>query len=257
MKKKQTYWKNTYITFLNSFKKLDKRVIYIVFCDFLFLLLLIAGLFLWNANISKKIAEIPVDLLQDPESLSPEMAEQTLSLLKAPLISVMIATIILLTFIFLIWTFFKGIIWNLVLKKKFGLKYYYKFILLNLFWFALWLIPAFLIIISLKRKPSAIFLLLVLIFLIYFTNILYILFTKRNLIKEALKNTFKLGFNKIHFFLLPYILMLVTMLIISLILWPTHFLPERIYTSISTLALVFYLAWLRFYLADVVSELAK
>jgi len=257
MKKKQTYLKNTYITFLNSFKKLDKQIIYIVLCDFLFLLLLMAGLFLWNAKISKNIAEIPADLLQNPENLSPEMAEQTLSTIKGHIISIMAYTILLLVFVFLAWTLFKGIIWNIILKKKFTLKYYKKFTLLNLLWFALWLIPVILIIISLKRKPSAIFLLLALIFLIYFTNILYILFTKKNLIKHALKNTFNLGLNKIHFFLLPYALMLITMLIISLIIWPANFLPERVFTSISTIVLVFYLAWARFYLADVVNELTK
>jgi len=216
-----------------------------------------AGLFLWNAKISKNIAEIPADLLQNPENLSPEMAEQTLSLVKGHVISIMAYTILLLIFVFLAWTLFKGIIWNITLKKKFTLKYYNQFTLLNLLWFALWLIPVILIIISLKRKPSIIFLLLALIFIIYLTNILYILFTKKNLIKHALKNTFKIGFNKIHFFLLPYALMLITMLIISLILLPANFLPERIFTSISTIVLVFYLAWARFYLADVVSGLAK
>ena len=257
MRKKKNYWKKNYNLFLNSFKKTDKRLIYIALCDFLFFLLLIGGLYVWNSGVAKGIESIPKELLENPENLSPEKTQETALLMKDYLISIVGYTILLVIFIFLIWCLFKGYIWNLALKKKFNLKYYGKFLLLNLLWIAIWLVPLILLFILLKTKPSAKFLVIILVFLVYFTNILYILFTKNNLIMESIKNAFNLGFNKIHLFVLPYVLIILAMVVVSLVTWPTSFLPVKVYTFISTLALVFLLAWARLYLADVVKDVSR
>ena len=249
------YLKKSKASFISFFRKIDKRVIYIALFDLLFFAILMTGLFVWNNKVMEKTNEISPDLLENPANLSPENAAETAALIKGFVVSVIACTLLLLVFLLIVWSFSRGIIWNMVFKKGFTFKYYRKFLLLNLLWFAAWLIPVVLIIASLKRKPSAMVLLIIFVLFCYLTALIYIIFTKNNLIWESIKEVFKLGFGKIQFFILPCIFLILTMAVISLILWPTHFFPQKAYLVISTVSMVLYLAWARFYIADVVKSI--
>lgn len=256
-KKRQNYWQDSYATFINSFKKIDKKIVYVALYDFLFILLMMSSLLVWNGIAKKEIEKIPPELLQNPENLSPENAGETAALMKSSLITIVGSTIALLIFIFMIWCLFKGLIWSTVLRKKFSLGYYGKFLLINLAWFIIWIIPIFFILIALRVRPSIMLMFVIIAIFSHFTNLLYISFTKDNSIKESFKKAFQIGIYKIQFLLTPYVFIIALMVVISTLLWPAQFLNEKAYIAISTLVMVFYIAWARFYLVDVVNKIPE
>ena len=252
--KKEDYSKKNYNIFINSFKKIDLKIFPIVFFDLAFYSLVpLIAIATFKIIQNKALAiNLPQNLLQ----LGAENAEKLLANLRG-FYFLLIAMIILMFITIIIdWSIFKGLAWSFTLKKKFNLKFLLRFFLLNLVWLGIFITLIILFAIAFKEIALPIYMLIFLIIWIYFTNIIYTLFIKNPNIK-SIKKAFKLGFTKIHYFILPYLVLIIILLIIYAIMFLITFLPYGIGLTIMVLMLLFYLAWARFYIVEVINQFQK
>jgi hypothetical protein len=254
--KKEVYFKKSYKIFINSFKKIDLRIFFIVFFDLVFYFLV------FLIGISTKIifenylyANLPQILsqLENPLQLGEESLRDLLSNLRWFLFFLVVMAVLPLIIIIIDWSIFKGVAWGLTIKRKFNFKFFLRFFLLNLAWLGLFVILIFLFAFAFKRTALPIYMSILLIIWIYFTNIIYTLFIKNPNIK-SIKKAFKLGFTKIHYFTLPYFILVLILIIIYFIMNLITLLPYGIGFTIMILMLLFYLAWARFYIVDVIES---
>ncbi len=242
-------WNNMILLF--SIKKIDLNIILIVILDFLFYFLSGYLVMFWLQRIQEKMAafNLPADIL----SLGYERAQQLVSEAKAFYYLLIFSFIVLLIAIIFLASLLKGIIWAKTTNTKITLALISKFLGLNLIWISFWFIVV--ILISLFALPtSAPILMAITITLgVYFTNTLYTIFMKKQIIKSIV-NAIKLNIQKIHLFLLPYAL-------ISLILFIIVRISDLLKFKYSTIAfgllVLIYAAVVRYYISTLVLEIEK
>jgi len=248
----KNYIKNEFSLFLGSFKKLDRRMIYTVLIDFVFVSLIVLSIMGWNSIMIKKMGSIDPTLLENPEGMSAEQAAQAAELVKGQFAGLVLWTIAIALSSFLLMVLFKGWIWNIVMKKRTTLNFFGKFLLLNLLWYILWLVPSIIIVSSLKETAAKVFFLIAFALCVFFTAILYVFFIKSNLVFDSVKNAFSIGFGRISVFIAPILFIALTVVIISIVTIPMKYIPLKVSAAISIVILFVYTAWIRFYFADVV-----
>jgi len=248
--KKEGYFKKNYNLFINSFKKIDLKIFHIVFFDLLFysLVPLIAIATYKVIENRASLTNMPADLLQ----VGAETAENLLSDLKVFFFLLIAMLILMVITIIIDWSIFKGLAWGLTIKRKFNFKFFLKFFILNLIWLGTYAILIFLFALTFRESALWIYLLILTLIWTYFTNIIYTLFMKNE--KKAVRKAFKLGFTKIHLFILPYLILFIILSIIFFIMNLTTALPYGIGLTIIILTLLFYLAWARFYIVELIES---
>lgn len=249
--KKEGYFKNNYNLFINSFKRIDLRIFFIAFFDLVFYFLVFLISITTFSIIQKKA--FTISLPQNIVELGAENLEKMLVAVRAFYFLLIIMLILMFLMIIIDYSIFKGLAWGFTIKRKFNFKYFLRFFLLNLIWLSIFIVLAFLFSIIFNEIAFLIYLFILLLVWIYFTNIIYTLFVKKEDIKSILK-AFKLGFTKIHYFILPYIILGIILLIIFFIMNLVIFLPYGIGLTIIILLLLFYLAWARFYIVEIVES---
>lgn len=255
------YVKESFFEFINSFRKLNINLLFVITMDLLFLavsylVIFILGKILTNQALQLQGLTIAAGQL--------EQAQSTLATLSKFMYSLIISTVVLAVFILFNWSFFKLAIWNLVLKGKIELKKFWKFVLANVVWFFVWLVPFILafypLVVVAKfqgqiQKPPwfpLITLIIIFIALLHFTYLYYIGFVKEHKIGKAIAFAFKTGTVKIRFLLMPYLFILIGFAIISLITYPLKFAPDKVDIVVGLILLFAYLGWIRFYMAKTV-----
>jgi len=243
-------------TLIKSFKDFDKRIIFIVLYDLIFYSVFFICFLIFGKFLQKKaviLSTLPMEKLMElPES----ELNTILTQLQGFILTLVIGFLLIALIIFIAMCVFKLLIWLKTAKKEFKLAYLKKFILLNILWFLLWLIPIIIIFLFIKRELIAPLLLIIFILAVYFTNILYILFTEKRDI-STIKNTFKLGFKKIYLFIIPYIIITILLLVTFQLYWLYKFTPQNIQSIITLIIILIYAAWARIYLYNVVSSIRK
>ena len=82
-------------------------------------------------------------------------------------------------------------------------------------------------------------------------------FTKKNKILDSFKNTFDIAVKKIHLLYIPYLIISLVLVLLSVITIPFNILPAWLTSLISFVLLVIYAAWARFYIAAVIAKLER
>jgi len=261
--KKEGYFKQSYGIFLDSFKKIDLKIFPIVFFDLVFysLIPLIA---ITSFNIVQKKA-MSIDLGQNLLQMGAENAQALAANLQGFLFLLIGMMLLMLLTIIIDWSIFKGLAWGFTLKKKFSFNYFLRFFLLNLFWLGTLAVLMFLIGLAFKGEPlmlwgiyfqagvASVYILILMAAWAYFTNIIYVLFLKDE--KKAVRKALKLGFTKIHFFILPYVSLAAILLVLYAIMNLITSLPFGIGFTIMAFIMLFYLAWARYYVVGVVESI--
>jgi len=158
------------------------------------------------------------------------LLDKTTSIISGIKTELLMITIVFIILYALVYTICKGISWSCLLEKKPSLKYFLKFFLLNLIWFALFML--IIVLAALFTIPEiAILIILILTFLImYLSWILAAIFTLKNQIKASIKKTLKTGILKIHYFLIPLLIILIIMILANIIIKP--YIHHFIYMAI-------------------------
>lgn len=229
--------------FRDSFRKPGKNYLFVILYDILFYL----GIYLSLILLKTTLESLNISTAE-PESLE-YLKDAAASNVLTQLTFYFILFIII---IILIYTLFKGLIYCKTLNKKFSLKYYYKFILLNLIWLTSCILISYAL---LRLLPNFYFFLLLLILWAYFTLILYIDFTEKLKIKSAIESLYKIGIMNFHKIITPYLYALAVFIIIALVSMLFIFIPDLLSSILSSILLLLFMAWLRFYLADAIKKI--
>lgn len=251
------FLKNNISAFVDSFKNIDLRLVYSVLYDFIGYGLIIICFRIYQYFLEKLFVKMPsTSLLQSLDATSAQLT-QTLAALKAVFFWLILYSVLLFIVILLIWCLFKGLIWNQIFNKKFTFKFYKKFLLVNLLWVVIWLIPIVLFFIFVKQNVLVYLLIIVFILMIYLSYILYIESIKQKKIKEIIKETFRIGFKKIYYFIIPGIVMVILFFILMQLYWLFKGLSQVVQAIIFLIILIVFIAWTRFYVVNVVEGISK
>lgn len=248
--------------FKKAISRLDKRYFHIIVYDALFYIF-IAGLFyLWSYFLIKIT---PKEIPDIAASITPQEALALQSYSKQLALSLIGSFLLLALFLFILWNFFRFLIYSTILQKKFKFSKCGKFVVANLLLFLIFLIPflfiARLTIGNVQTKafftiPSILFWLVVLIYF-HFRYLTWIFFIETNRIWHSIKTAFKIGFYKFGKFIPHHFIILLITLALSLISYLLNFTPSLIKTSIIILISLFSMAFIRFYLVAVVKQISK
>ncbi|MBW2981349.1 hypothetical protein KY343_00585 [Candidatus Woesearchaeota archaeon] len=269
---KKSIIKEKWKLFINSFK-LKSNFIYIALYDLLFYSVMI--LFILFSNIlEKKSAAIDPDILSKLTSAVNVTAAQTQELQQMAqsmqsFIYFLIFGIIFLTIAaLLIYTLSRTLIWNNLLEKKFDLKKYLKFNVLNIV-FAVILGIILYIILRLRMSVmlflvdisidfalivSSILFLIIFTAISYFSSLLYINYTLKPEIFNSFSRTFKLIKNKFQNISYSYLFIFITAILASLIARIFWLVPFQIQQYSNIVIVILFAAWMRIYILNVIKK---
>lgn len=147
---------------------------------------------------------------------------------------------------------------------------YLKFLLFNLLWFVIWLLPllfAFGLVyqtaMNAELYPVSRFILLLMAFLIfafffYITLIAYYYFSEDYKIGKSLGKAFSIGFGKIYYFIVPAIISFLIMMLMGLVSMPFGlFLPDSVFTWLTYVIYLAHSAWMCLFFARILAKLDK
>ncbi len=260
---------------MESFKLNKKTWSITAAYDLVLILISYILLFLWSLWMTSFLSKINLDV----SALTEETIRDVASL-KSFYYGTIISLFVLAIFLFFIWCFFKGILWSVILNKHFDLKYYSRFILLNLTCIPLFIILFFIFLLitqiinylifltpALMQNNLIAVLITSLIFFIVFMPIIvymmilpslvYYYFTKKNDMVFSFSKMFDIAVRKIHLFYVPCLLITFVFVLISIITIPLRVLPESIIFLVFLLIFIFYIAWARMYIISFTESFSK
>lgn len=249
--------------FVKSFKDLDKRLIHTVMFDALFYLVLFGILILtftslsWNFEAVREAIPTLTNVMGDIEGgVMTEDVTQKLTELNTLFFIAIARTILILLVIFvvslLVGTFFKGLIWARILHKKFDIHFYKRFALFNILWIIPWAVIIVVLLFAIRSTIVLWYILGIIIVFLHFTSVIYVLFEKEHKFSRILKDTFILGVEKIYYFIIPYLLIVLLFSVLVYILRLFSFLPWQIHAIFFILVLLIYFAWVRIYISNII-----
>jgi len=244
--------KQNYINFVNSFKRIDLKIFLILLVDVLFYMVFIQiGKYFLNLLQDKATN---IDLNSNILGLNQQVATGLLSSVRGFFIFAIFLIILFLLLMIINWSLFKGFIWSITTNKKFNLNFFKRFFILNVLWVSIWFILILLFAFVIITQSAPIFMMVVLVVAFYFTNILYPLFLKSHKINE-IKRAFKLGIKKIHYFIIPYAIIVLIGFVISkaFSLFSINLIVNQYISYIVGLILI---AWMRYYFVEIVESIS-
>ena len=225
--------------FLKSFKQINKRFVFIAFYDMLCLSVFFVAVPLFSRWFTSNLGAVAG--LQD-----------VFSLFFMLLVYFAGVTLILL----LAYTIFKGLIWLALLNKKPSAKYFKKFFLLNLCWWIILFIPFIIVLFGMKQEYLIFALIVFAVGYVHMTSVMHFAFTREPRIGSSLKKAFVIGWGNIKDFLVPYSLIIALYFVLLQVFWIVPKEPNTILFA-SLLFTVFFLAWYRIYLAQILRNIYK
>lgn len=259
--KQRPFWgyvKEQFSLYLNSFRHLNINSSFIVLVDLLFYLLVIGLFYVFGAVLQNAApASIQVQTMTAAQGITNDM--------NSFLAYIVAGTVIFIIISLLLWIVSRLIVWKLTLGKAYcaDIKELGKFSLLAMMAvvasIAVLFLPinAFLNYIKQSNVWSVLLILLLpllIALMLYLTSLSFILFIeqKEKNAWETAKKAVLLGFKRIWNFILPLLLMVVTFFIASTASRIFSLLSQTITTLLSSLMLLVFFAWARYYFADVV-----
>ncbi|MFP4112066.1 MAG: hypothetical protein ACLFUO_03630 [Candidatus Woesearchaeota archaeon] len=185
-------------------------------------------------------------------------------------------SLIFVVVMFLIWCASQLSSWIIIADRKFFrrhktvvVKRYLKFLLFNLLWLLIWTIPiafSMNLIYQSSTNPALLpqtrfwiylFAFIVMDFVIYFTFIAYHVFARTGKVRHSVKESFALGFGKIHHFILPAIIAYILMIFAGIITMPFSGLPPNISNWIFFVVFTLYISWMMLYFSKILLKLEQ
>lgn len=255
------YLNNFFQTWVSSFKEINIQLLFVIILDLVFLALSYLAIY-----ASSQILTQQALMLQgiSMDSLELQQTEAAVTSFNHFLYSLLILLIAFIIFMLLNWSFSRYCIWNLILHGRIQLKKFWKFVLANFIWFLIWLVPLIFalypifVMVKLKmqlEKPPLFPLIalgIIIVAILHFTYLYFIGFIREQKIGKALAFAFKAGTVKIRFLLLPYLIMIVGFVILSIISYPLKFASDKVSIAVSLILMLAYNSWIRFYLSKTV-----
>jgi hypothetical protein len=256
-----SYIKEFWKTFISSFTSFNLQQLFVILADLLFFAVSFGVIYLIGIILSKKALKLPDMQLAMLDTANAQAATGDF---KQFLILFVVLLVITLVFILFNWAFTRYCIWNLTIHGKFVFKKFLRFVAANLLWFLMWLLPfiyaiypVFVMVkqnLSVQKPPLfvTISLLIIVICVLHFTYLYFIGFIRKQKIGKAFAYAFKTGVTKIHKLLLPYLMLFLILVIISVITLPLNNLSQKVSLAVAIPLILAYLAWVRLYISKTV-----
>jgi hypothetical protein len=254
--------------------KLKSSFLYVVIYDALFWITAWILFSLFIFILDKKASAIDTDALSGFAALTNITAAQTQELqqlaqsMQGLFYFSIFGIIFLIAAALLLFTLTRAFIWNHLLKKKFNLKKYLRFNLLNILLAAILVI--ILLIIFIIRMPVMAFLVNIsvnlalivssILFLIiftaaaYFVSLAYINYTLTGKIFNSFDKTFKLIKNKFADISCSYLFILTAAIAVSFIAKLIWLLPSYVQKFFNMAVVILFMAWMRIYIVNVIKQ---
>jgi hypothetical protein len=249
--------------FIESFKKLDKKFIYVILLDFLFyaflliVFIIFSKLLLWSVG---SLSALPGKLIAMSEMGNLEQlgsnAESAALLLNQFKSKIVLSLVLFWFMIVLAFTLFKGAAWSFVTKQKIGKElctYVFKF---NLIWFGIFALLGMGLFFVTKPAVTGIVLIILFLIMLYLTPLSYALFNPKKSLKDLPKRVWHVAVERIYLFILPILLscaILVGLWIIAIGIM-TRFLPGIVFVSAMIIFIVWQ-SWFKYYIYDVARKI--
>ena len=244
--------KNTFQLFKKSFK-LDKRFLRVILLDALFYVIAIPVFMIYNIIINKQAQGLESIIgTTDVSSYLTTASAAELSFITADMHTFIFTFIIGAIVLFLVCLFSYSLsrilIWNYLLKKKFDIKKYLKFNLLNIILLigAVIILLIALLISLISAVVFSIVLFLLMVGIIYFMFSLYIEYVKTGRLFYSFGNAFKRMDKNVYLLSLPVFIIIA--IIIPLL---TGLFAGTILNNIISVVLLFlFAAWMRIFVLE-------
>lgn len=264
MKKKENYFKFNKRIFIDSFKEIDIRFIFMFLYDLAIVSIIAVSFIAFSYLVRIKSAGINLLSMNELQKLpTSELANITVNLQEF-LIILLIGFLLFAVILFIAMSYFKGRIWFLIADKKYTNKIAVKFFILNGIWIFLWILPITGLILIMQKDFVAPFVVIVFPIMLHFTIVLHILFTKikddkkiTTIFKTYLdifKKTFYIGVTKSYMLFLPYLIMFIMFFVVMQLYWFYMYVPDNITFVISIGMFLIFIGWQRIYLHLVLKD---
>ena len=249
--KHQNFLDWNYKILLNSLKKIDFNILLIAALDSLFYFLSVFIYLFWQKIILAKMASF--NLPQDIQSLPLNQMQLLVNDSQNFYYFLILSFLLFLIIIIFLASIIKCIIWAKTTRTRITLKLISKFFILNLAWMGFWFALLILIALSVEQNSVKLFSYIAILLGIYFTNPLYTIFMKEQTFK-AVKEALKLSVQKMHLFMLPYVLIY---LVLYIILKLSSIFQSQYSAFLFSFVLLLCIAAVRYYISELVFELKK
>lgn len=242
--------------FFTSFKIDKKTYLKTIALDILFYAIIALSFIILIWAVGKMATNFQT-LSDSPYTLNPEQIDAQTKEIQKLTSSVIGSTILFIIITIAAFNFIKPRIWCYVTKTKMQIKDYIRFSGITLFIFLLLLISliiSFPLLANQEKFTTGIIATnIIILVLMHFSTILICTFTKKKKIFASIKEAF-LKAIRIHKFIIPYFFILIFMLTIGIISIPMQLLGETANIIISSILLFMFIAWIRFYMAEVIKN---
>ena len=265
-------FKKEFNGFLGSFRKLRIDTLFVVFFDLLFYAFMtFIPLFVTRFIMGHPVLKEEGILNAGVESLTADQIMRITPLVKSFLFYSVTSSILTIAVLFFVYTITRCFIWCIVEKKKFNLDYFKRSSLLNLAWIPLIFIISMIVLLILslfmllvKSTKVIVFIylasliaLFVILMMLNLHFLVYHNFARSNKIFLSIGKAFSVLFKKSNKFIIPSAFMAVVLFLLlipfGIIAAKNPFATDK-YSIIQALVVVIYIAWIRFYVVDLVKK---
>jgi len=250
--------KNLFKDFIDSFKP-KISWLYIMLFDFLFYGISILVIKAVGSYLTKKSAAINLPDITNLNALNPADLEAIAMQMQNLFITIVVLITLVLIVILLGWSLSRGLIYSILLKKKFTKKSFGKFTLLNLFLF----ITIFVILVFFTAVGAVLATLItsyryvffvIFLAIIYYLSLNYIFFTKKNKVFESIGKALTFGTKNMLTLFIPCLLILIVSLLLSRLQLIIS-IQAQIAPFLSLVIFVIFMAWARNYFVQTVEKI--
>ena len=255
-KEKKNYLSQSFDTYVSSFKSIKWDLLLMAVYDLLFFYIVFAI----GSEIVARLMDgvMTLSVLKPPQGI--DIATMTLhaQVIKSVYFGSIQDIIIAIVLAIFIYSIFKSLIWARVTERKLSWDYLSGFFITSIIWFAAWTLICLGSYFLFTAKAILVIYLVVTILLLHLTPILNFQLAKTGKKVMSVKKAFRLGFARVHYFLVPYVLMFATFLVVYVVLGyimkAIRIGPEAA-MAIGMIYFMLYFSWHRMYLAKVIRRI--
>ena len=242
--------------FIRSFKRIDKRFIYVALFDFLFYLgvafsfWIFAKLLVWSLGSFFMVsgAVLSAGSIAGFDQVAASAGDLGL-LLRQFQGKLALSFAVLWLLLVIVFTFFKGLAWGFVSGQKLGRRYFAQFFRLNLLWLGCLALLCLFLFGVLKPGAAGLVLLLLSIIAVYLTSVLYAVFNPGAGIKDLFRMLWRAGIERFYLFAVPWVIavsLLLAFVFLVIALLAVFYQNAALFALFAVLVL--WQAWFKYYL---------
>ena len=243
--------------FVQSFK-LNKSFFYTLLLDIVHYIVLFLIFIIINRLMLPHLSSMQqaLPMIQNINALTAEEISQQILPLNAVLVKIQFYILLLFVLFLVNWTFFKGVIWNVIRKRRlFSLNHHLKLLGFNAAYFIAFIIIFYMLFRTLRQDAFSYVILFIVIPLFIYLGIIFYAVLEKKLF-ASLKKTGRIMLRPFNF-IIPVLLILALSYILLIIVSLLSFLPAVLYIIIVLLIFLAFIAWARFYLASIIHNIEK